>query len=122
VQYVAYRLHVAGGRKKVHFTRSALRTIYRLSGGTPRVINAICDRALLIGYTREIREITWSVVRRAAKEIRGETIRAKGSFRAALKRFLPNPTWVGTTAAFWSWLRCSRRSGVGSGRPRRRKQ
>ncbi|HNR33581.1 MAG TPA: AAA family ATPase [Candidatus Hydrogenedentes bacterium] len=117
IQYIAYRLHVAGGRKKVHFTKGALRTIFRLSGGTPRVINAICDRALLIGYTREIREIPASVVRRASREIRGETIRAKGALLSAAKRFLPNPAWIGTTAAIlvliaafvpvWRWLQAS---------------
>jgi len=96
VQYIAYRLRVAGGRKKVHFTRGAVRAVYRYSGGTPRVINAICDRALLIGYTKEIRDLTACVIRRAAKEIRGEAIRMKGAWRAAFKRLLPNPSLLVT--------------------------
>lgn len=83
LQYIAYRIRVAGGRKKVRFTRSAVKKIYRISGGTPRVINALCDRALLIGYTRETRDITPAIVRQAAKEIRGSRIadpRRKGRF------------------------------------------
>jgi general secretion pathway protein A len=96
LQYIAYRLRVAGGRKKVHFARGAVRAVYRHSGGTPRVINAICDRALLIGYTKETRDLTASIVRRAAREIRGELMRRKGTVRAALKRLLPNPTVVVT--------------------------
>jgi len=77
LQYIAYRLRVAGGRKKVRFTKKAVKTVYRLSSGTPRVINAICDRALLIGYTRETREITPAIIRKAAKEIRGRKVRVK---------------------------------------------
>ena len=71
LHYIAFRLRVAGGRKKVRFARKAVREIYKVSGGTPRVINALCDRALLIGYTRELREITPKVIKAAAKEIQG---------------------------------------------------
>jgi general secretion pathway protein A len=71
LHYIAFRLRVAGGQKKVRFTRRAVRCVHRLSRGTPRVINAICDRALLIGYTKEARTITPRVVRRAAQEIQG---------------------------------------------------
>ncbi len=98
VQYIAYRLRVAGGRKKVNFTRSAVRMVYRLSGGTPRVINAICDRALLIGYTKETYTITAGIIRQAAKEIRGEAVRRKRSVFAGLARFLPNPSLLVTAA------------------------
>jgi general secretion pathway protein A len=103
LQYIAYRLRVAGGRKKVYFTRVAVRAVYRSSGGTPRVINAICDRALLIGYTKETLTITAGIVRRAAKEIRGEAVRAKRSVLAYLKGFLPNPS-VFVTAALILFL------------------
>ena len=72
LNYIAFRLRVAGGRKRVRFTRAALRLIYKRSGGTPRVINAICDRALLIGYTKETREITPPIVKQAAREVRGD--------------------------------------------------
>lgn len=94
VQYIAYRLRVAGGRRKVHFTRGALRAIYKSSGGTPRVINAVADRALLIGYTKEARDITKKIVLRAIKEIRGAEIKQKKRWRTALARFLPNPALV----------------------------
>jgi general secretion pathway protein A len=73
-QYINHRLRVAGGRKKLRFTRSAIRAIFRASGGTPRVINALCDRALLIGYTLETRDITPGIIHRALREIRGEPI------------------------------------------------
>ncbi|MFP6597696.1 MAG: AAA family ATPase, partial [Candidatus Hydrogenedentota bacterium] len=87
LQYVAFRLRVAGGRKKVRFTRKAIRVIYEISQGTPRVINALCDRSLLIGYTREIREITPKIVKLAAKEIQGnEHIRIRSLDIASILR------------------------------------
>ncbi|MDX9972003.1 MAG: AAA family ATPase [FCB group bacterium] len=95
LQYIAYRLRVAGGRKKVRFTRRAVKAIYRASGGVPRVINAICDRALLIGYTVESREITASTIRRAAREVRGERLRPVG--RRSWLRTVAKP--VGVAAA-----------------------
>ena len=81
LRYIAFRLQVAGGRKRVRFTRGAVRLIYRISQGTPRIINAICDRSLLIGYTKESREITPSIVRQAAQEVRGDSWNRDMGFR-----------------------------------------
>ena len=95
LQYIAYRLRVAGGRRKARFSRGAVRTIYRASGGVPRVINAICDRALLIGYTKETKDITKSIARRAVAEVRGERVRRERRERkAGLRRYLPSRTLV----------------------------
>ncbi len=94
LQYIAYRLHVAGGRKKVHFSKQAIHAIYKYSGGTPRVINALCDRALLIGYTKEAQVITGPIVKQAAREIRGEKLPGKSSWRQAVGRWVPSPALV----------------------------
>ena len=91
LQYVAYRLHVAGGRKKVHFAKAAIRALYKYTGGTPRLINAICDRALLIGYTRESHVISKAIVSRAAKEIRGEKIGRRSTFFQRVRAWMPSP-------------------------------
>jgi len=87
LHYIAFRLRVAGGRKKVKFSRGAVRTIHRISGGTPRVINALCDRALLIGYTKESRNISPVVVRKAASEIQGAG--RPGSSYGRFRRLVP---------------------------------
>jgi len=92
-QYVTYRLRVAGAHRRIRFTPSALRTIYSHSKGTPRVINSLCDRALLIGYTQEASEISKEIAHRAAKEIRGEPVKKRRDF-SLLKQFIPNPTVV----------------------------
>jgi len=76
-QYITHRLHTAGGHKKVRFARGAVSKVYRFSGGTPRVINAVCDRALLVGFTREVRDISKAIVAKAAREVRGERVRMK---------------------------------------------
>lgn len=94
VQYLAYRLRVVGGRRKVHFTRGAMQVIFKASAGTPRVINALADRALLIGYTKEARDISKKIARRAVYEIRGESFKPRKRLGEVLRRFLPNPALV----------------------------
>jgi general secretion pathway protein A len=69
--YIRHRIQVAGGEAMVGFTRDALRSIHRLSGGVPRLINLICDRALLAGYVRGQRTIYGGLARQAAKEVAG---------------------------------------------------
>jgi general secretion pathway protein A len=75
LQYIAFRLRVASGKGKVSFTRGAVSLVHKFSGGTPRVINGICDRALLVAYTRETRDVTSRIVRQAAREVRGTPVR-----------------------------------------------
>jgi len=93
-QYISYRLHVAGIRRKALFDRAAARLVYKLSGGTPRVINALCDRALLIGYTREAQNISKAIVRQAYREIRGERVIDSRPART-WRDFMPSPSLVG---------------------------
>ncbi|MFO7276167.1 MAG: AAA family ATPase [Pseudomonadota bacterium] len=66
--YVRHRLRVAGATTDI-FSAAALREVYRLSGGVPRVINVICDRALLGAYTQDRHRVTSALVRRAAAEV-----------------------------------------------------
>ena len=68
--YVRHRLRVAGATTDI-FTRGALREIYRISGGIPRVINILCDRAMLGAYTQELHLVPGSLVRRAGAEVFG---------------------------------------------------
>jgi general secretion pathway protein A len=73
--YVKHRMRVAGATAEA-FTPSALREIHRLSGGIPRVINVICDRALLGAYTREDHRVGPNYVRLAAAEVYGRPVPA----------------------------------------------
>jgi general secretion pathway protein A len=69
--YVRHRLAVAGGAGKVTFAPKALAAVHGLSGGIPRLINLICDRALLGGYVRGTRVIEADMVKEAAREAVG---------------------------------------------------
>ena len=73
--YVRHRLRVAGATSDV-FTAGALREVHRLSGGIPRVINVICDRALLGAFTREEHRVTGRLIRQAASEVYGRPVLA----------------------------------------------
>lgn len=69
-QYISHRLRVAGAVAEV-FDDNARREVHRLSGGIPRLINVLCDRALLGAYSRETRTVDRTLVRQAAREVEG---------------------------------------------------
>lgn len=68
--YVNHRLKVAGGLGEI-FSDSALREVHRVSNGIPRIINVICDRALLGAFTQETHRVGPALVRHAAGEVYG---------------------------------------------------
>lgn len=68
--YVRHRLRVAGATTDI-FSPGALKAVFRLSAGVPRVINVICDRALLGAYSLDSHRVTTSLVRSAAAEVFG---------------------------------------------------
>jgi general secretion pathway protein A len=71
--YVRHRLRVAGAINDI-FTPSALREVHRLSRGVPRLINVLCDRALLGAYTQDRHQVGAAFVRRGAMEVFGRQL------------------------------------------------
>lgn len=67
--YVRYRLSVAAGEPKDLFSDAALREVHRRTGGIPRLVNQLCDRALLAGYATRSAQVGPKLIRDAAKEI-----------------------------------------------------
>lgn len=67
-EYVSHRLKVAGGHADL-FTRPALNELHRISKGIPRLINVICDRALLGAYSQNRREVDRGILKKAASEV-----------------------------------------------------
>ena len=63
--YIAHRLSVARGASSVSFDSAAVDAIHTLSGGVPRVINLICDRALMIGANAGAAVVTAEFIREA---------------------------------------------------------
>lgn len=69
--YVAHRLDVAGGHAAL-FPPSVVRRLYRLSGGVPRLINILCDRALLGLYVQGKERVDVRTLSSAAREVLGK--------------------------------------------------
>jgi general secretion pathway protein A len=71
--YILHRINVASlspeSEPAVTFTREATETIFNLSRGTPRLINILCDRALLSGFVKEIHIITEKIIVQCAREV-----------------------------------------------------
>ncbi len=66
--YVRHRLKLAGA-PRVPFTPAALEAVHRFSGGTPRLINTLCDNALFEGFVARARDIDERVVERLARDL-----------------------------------------------------
>jgi general secretion pathway protein A len=71
--YIHHRLALAGANGRPAFTKWALRAIHRGSGGIPRLVNNLCDKALLSAFIRESDEVTYWDARRAVKDVENLT-------------------------------------------------
>ncbi len=81
--YVRHRLSVAADGREVRlFPSAALRQVYRFSRGIPRLINILCHRALLVGYTQGEARIRTRTIRQAIKELHRHTTRSPGFRRS----------------------------------------
>ncbi|HUO65739.1 MAG TPA: AAA family ATPase [Terriglobales bacterium] len=70
-RYVEHRMRIAGLPGALPFTRASLARIYKVSHGIPRVINLVCDRALMAGFSNRVREITPGLVTSAVRNLEG---------------------------------------------------
>jgi general secretion pathway protein A len=71
--YIAHRLQVADGNPSI-FSKAALNTLFKTSGGIPRVINLLCDKAMSLAYTMQRPTIQHSLVIAASRQVLGEDI------------------------------------------------
>ena len=81
--YIEHRLKVAGALGEV-FGSGAKKEVFRLSQGVPRLVNVICDRALLGAYAQESRRVTAHLIRQAAAEVKGQLDRSPWVRRTAI--------------------------------------
>lgn len=95
--YILHRLRVCHGSHRL-FQAAAIRKIYRYSAGVPRLINILCDRALLGAYSTDTRRIGPAIIVRAASETLGPR-------RAAVKRYVAVAATLvlGIAAGFHAW-------------------
>jgi general secretion pathway protein A len=85
VNYIQHRLSKAGAKDKPIFTRRALKRIYKYSRGNPRLINILCDNALINGFGYGKTQIDAGIVKEVHRDLEG---RSRGRRRLA---------WAGAT-------------------------
>lgn len=69
IGYIEHRIQVAAPKAPVRFEPAACRIIYKYSKGVPRLINIVCDRALLTAFGQETRTIGYRIARESVKEL-----------------------------------------------------
>lgn len=67
-EYIAHRLKVVGAEREI-FEKKTNRNIYSFSKGYPRLINIVCDHALLTGYVQDVSVITPKIIKECTKEV-----------------------------------------------------
>ncbi len=71
--YIAHRLGVAGAKEEV-FTKDACQAIFQYSGGTPRLINLLCDTALVYGFAEQVKQVSARLVHDVVEEQHSSSI------------------------------------------------
>lgn len=69
--YIEHRLKVAGSQGGIFFSDDAIEGVVQYSQGVPRVINTVCDKALLCAFVSETRRIDGAIIRRSIDEVEG---------------------------------------------------
>ena len=86
--YIQHRINVASGKPGIQFADAAYRSIYNYSRGIPRLINIVCDRALLTAFGLDQKEITQKIVSASIKELTDRNNINKNSFKKGKKAIL----------------------------------
>jgi general secretion pathway protein A len=108
--YVMHRLSIAGGGAAVSFSPKALARVHRYTRGIPRLINLVCDRALLGAYSSHTSQVLPGDVRRAARSLdldipsRLATTWVRGRAAAFGAGAALAGTGAGALAAWYHWL------------------
>ncbi|TDR20561.1 AAA family ATPase [Marinicella litoralis] len=68
IQYIKHRVAVSGGPKEL-FSNAAIKKIFKQTQGIPRLINVLCDRALLVAFAKESPSVGSTHVRQAIQEV-----------------------------------------------------
>ena len=87
-EYIRYRLKRAGSRSLAIFDRGAISEIHRYAKGIPRLINIVCDNALLTGFSREQNRIGKEIIREVIGDLEGREKRG-GRAGAGLLSLVP---------------------------------
>lgn len=67
IAYIQHRLHIAGCDKKI-FSMEAMQMVHQLTGGVPRLMNLVCERALVGAFSKQQEIVGSDIVKQAASE------------------------------------------------------
>jgi general secretion pathway protein A len=98
--YIQHRLASAGLSAASPFQPQLIRRIHQISGGVPRRINLLCDRALLGAYSRNLTVVDRETLERAARELFDTPAPANGSRKAVAAALVLG---LAATAAGFAW-------------------
>jgi type II secretory pathway predicted ATPase ExeA len=94
-EYIAHRLNVAGANGRTIFTEAACDMVFRYAGGVPRLINVLCDTAMLCAFAEEKTQIDERLVKAAADELQwvefSERLREQERHAEATGQFSATP-------------------------------
>ena len=91
--FIDYRLKAVGCRRNDLFPRDAVREIALYSKGIPRIINIICDNALLIAYAASKKNVTADIIKEVARDMRLDTgVKMRSRAQAATRQIPSNKT------------------------------
>ena len=93
--YIRHRLQIAGRTRGI-FSDAAIRAVHAASRGIPRLINVICDRALLGAFAHQQTHVDARMVKKAAAEIRGPRPRRRW---LGVRPWIAARPWVAAAAA-----------------------
>jgi MSHA biogenesis protein MshM len=71
IQYVQHRMTVAGFRGREAFTEKSCRRLFAVTGGTPRLVNILCHKSLLLAFGEGKQQVTHQHVALAAQDTEG---------------------------------------------------
>ncbi|MCD6571356.1 MAG: AAA family ATPase [Deltaproteobacteria bacterium] len=99
VDYIEHRLNVAGYESKAKpiFTSSGMAEIYKQTKGFPRLINILCDNAMLAAYTEDTHQIGAKLIKRVVSDMEGtygKTNMPSSRLSAPHKRIRVNLNWL----------------------------
>ena len=86
--YIQHRIYIASGEPRVQFADAAYLSIYNYSRGIPRLVNIVCDRALLTAFSLDQKEITQGIVKASINELTDKNDIKKSSFGKRKKTIL----------------------------------
>jgi general secretion pathway protein A len=103
--YVQERLRVAGYTGEPLFDKRALRALHELTGGVPRLVNVVCDGALLLGYGRGLRALGEAELREVARDLELEPVPAAREEQRPAPVPRTAPVRLGGWSGWLDWLR-----------------